>query len=55
MKWSRPWAAIDGYMRRAAVLETLAHLRALEVRHLVEEIVIPDAPSRWQLVAGATA
>ena len=39
MKWSRPWAGIDGFMRRAAVLETLAHLRALEVRGMVEEIM----------------
>jgi len=38
MKWSRPWAEIEGFMRRAAVLETLAHLRALEVRALVVQV-----------------
>ena len=53
MKWSRPWTGIDGFMRRAAVLETLAHLRALEVRGVVEEITYPDGPSRWRLVAGS--
>lgn len=51
MKWSRPWASIDGFMRRAAVLEALAHLRALEVRKLVHEVCEPDRPSRWELVA----
>ena len=53
MKWSRPWTSIDGFMRRAAVLESLAHLRALEVRGVVEEITYPDGPSRWRLVAGS--
>jgi glyoxylase-like metal-dependent hydrolase (beta-lactamase superfamily II) len=52
MKWSRPWTSIEGFMRRAAVLEALAHLRALEVRGVVEEVRSPDGPSRWQLVAG---
>ncbi len=53
MKWSRPWTGIDGFMRRAAVLESLAHLRALEVRGVVEEITYPDGPSQWRLVAGS--
>jgi len=53
MKWSRPWNSIDGFMRRAAVLETLAHLRALQVRRLVVEVTTPDGHFRWQLVAGA--
>jgi glyoxylase-like metal-dependent hydrolase (beta-lactamase superfamily II) len=52
MKWSRPWASIDGFMRRAAVLESLAHLRALEVRGVVAEVTVPEGPSRWQLATG---
>jgi glyoxylase-like metal-dependent hydrolase (beta-lactamase superfamily II) len=48
MKWSRPWDRIEGFMRRAAVGEGLAHLRTLEVRGLVKEI--PGEPSRWELV-----
>ena len=52
MKWSRPWTSIDGFMRRAAVLECLAHLRALEVRGVVTEVESPDGPSLWKLVGG---
>jgi hypothetical protein len=36
-------------MRRAAVGETLAHLRALEVRGVLREI--PGEPIRWEVVA----
>lgn len=50
MSWSRPWSEIEGFMRRAAVLETLAHLRALEVRGAVAKLKEPGAPSRWVLV-----
>jgi glyoxylase-like metal-dependent hydrolase (beta-lactamase superfamily II) len=50
MGWSRPWNRIEGFMRRAAVGEALAHLRALETRGLVREI--PGEPSRWELVEG---
>jgi len=50
MKWSRPWSGIDGFMRRAAVLEALAHLRALEVRNVLREVRVADQPSRWQVV-----
>ena len=32
LTWSRPWEEIRGYMRRAAVGETLAHLALLEER-----------------------
>ena len=49
MRWSRPWDRIDGFMRRAAVGEAMAHLRALEVRGVVREL--PGEPSQWQLVA----
>jgi hypothetical protein len=46
MTWSRPWEEIEGFMRRAAVGETLAHLRALERRGVLEEV--PGEPSHWQ-------
>lgn len=45
--WSRPWEQITGFMRRAAVGETLAHLRTLEVRGVLEERI--GEPSHWQL------
>jgi glyoxylase-like metal-dependent hydrolase (beta-lactamase superfamily II) len=48
LTWSRPWERIHGFMRRAAVGETLAHLRALEVRGRVREEL--GEPSHWRLV-----
>lgn len=48
MRWSRQWDRIEGFMRRAAVGEAMAHLRALEVRGVVREV--PGEPSHWQLV-----
>jgi len=48
MNWSRPWAKIDGFMRRAAVGEAMAHLRALEMRGVVREEI--GEPSRWVVV-----
>jgi glyoxylase-like metal-dependent hydrolase (beta-lactamase superfamily II) len=51
MTWSRPWDEIEGWMRRAAVGEAVAHLMALERRSaLVEE---PGEPSRWALTERA--
>jgi len=47
MHWSRSWDRIEGFMRRAAVGEAMAHLRALEVRGVVREV--PGEPSRWEL------
>lgn len=47
MRWSRPWDRIDGFMRRAAVGEAMAHLRALEHRGVVREVM--GEPSRWEL------
>ncbi len=44
--WSRPWEQITGFMRRAAVGETVAHLRALEVRGVLRERV--GQPSHWE-------
>jgi glyoxylase-like metal-dependent hydrolase (beta-lactamase superfamily II) len=47
MRWSRPWDRIEGFMRRAAVGEAMAHLRALETRGVVREVI--GEPSRWEL------
>jgi glyoxylase-like metal-dependent hydrolase (beta-lactamase superfamily II) len=47
MHWSRSWDQIEGFMRRAAVAECLSHLRTLERRGAVREIV--GEPSIWQL------
>jgi glyoxylase-like metal-dependent hydrolase (beta-lactamase superfamily II) len=47
LRWSRPWGQIEGFMRRAAVGETLAHLRALAVRGVLEEV--GDDPAYWEL------
>lgn len=47
MSWSRPWHEIEGFMRRAAVGEAVAHLRALERRGAVVET--PGEPSCWEL------
>lgn len=45
MRWSRSWDRIEGFMRRAAVAEAMAHLRALERRGVIMEI--PGEPSKW--------
>jgi glyoxylase-like metal-dependent hydrolase (beta-lactamase superfamily II) len=47
MRWSRSWDRIEGFMRRAAVGECMAHLRTLERRGLVLEVI--GEPSRWEL------
>jgi glyoxylase-like metal-dependent hydrolase (beta-lactamase superfamily II) len=47
LQWSRPWNRIEGFMKRAAVAEALAHLRALEGQGRVREVV--GAPSRWEI------
>jgi glyoxylase-like metal-dependent hydrolase (beta-lactamase superfamily II) len=46
MRWSRPWERIDGFMRRAAVGEAVAHLVALQQRGLVVEEL--GEPSHWR-------
>lgn len=51
MTWSRPWEQITGFMRRAALGETLAHLRALERRGLV--VVEEGEPARYRLTKQA--
>ncbi len=48
MHWSRPWERINGFMRRAAVGEALAHVRVLEERGLVQ--AVEGEPVRWELV-----
>jgi hypothetical protein len=48
MTWSRPWDRIDGFMRRAAVGEAMAHLRALQARGVLREV--NGEPARWELV-----
>jgi hypothetical protein len=48
MDWSRPWDQIDGFMRRSAIGEAYAHLRALVVRGVLEES--DGEPTRWSLV-----
>jgi hypothetical protein len=48
MDWSRPWEQFNEFTRRSAIGEAAAHLRALEVRGVVVEIV--GEPSRWKLV-----
>jgi len=48
MDWSRPWDQIDGFMRRSAIGEAYAHLRALSKRGVLEEN--DGEPSRWRIV-----
>lgn len=52
MEWSRPWAEIEGFVKRSAVAEALAHLRALERRGLVREW--PGEPPTWRRLLDAT-
>lgn len=47
MHWSRSWDRLEGFMRRAAVSEALAHLRELELRGVLRERV--GEPSVWEL------
>ncbi|MFD0689464.1 MBL fold metallo-hydrolase [Actinomadura fibrosa] len=49
LTWSRPWEEIQPFMRRTAMLETLAHLVMLESRGRVA--AVDDAPPcRWRTV-----
>ena len=52
MGWSRPWERIEGFMRRAAVAEAMAHLTALEQRGLIKEN--KGEPSHWEIVTRGT-
>jgi len=49
MRWSRSWDRINGWMRRAALGEALAHIRVLETRGVVREI--DGVPVRWEVVS----
>ncbi|HET6914845.1 MAG TPA: MBL fold metallo-hydrolase [Acidimicrobiales bacterium] len=51
MTWNKPWEQIQGFMRRAAVGETLAHLNYLRERGVVLEN--EGEPSKWEIVPGA--
>jgi glyoxylase-like metal-dependent hydrolase (beta-lactamase superfamily II) len=48
MQWSRSWDRIEGFMRRAAVAEAMAHIRALERRGVLR--AIPGVPNRYEVV-----
>jgi glyoxylase-like metal-dependent hydrolase (beta-lactamase superfamily II) len=48
MRWSRSWDRINGWMRRAALGEALAHIRVLEARGMVR--AIEGQPVRWEVV-----
>ncbi len=58
MSWSRSWDSIDGFMRRAAVGEALAHLHALRERGILtydEQPPDSEEPIHWRIVDGAVA
>ncbi len=58
MSWSRPWDSIDGFMRRAADGEALAHLYALRERGVLDYDEPPagsEEPIRWRVLEGANA
>ena len=50
MKWSRSWDRIEGFMRRMAVSEAMAHIRALERRGVLR--AIPGEPVRYEVAEG---
>jgi glyoxylase-like metal-dependent hydrolase (beta-lactamase superfamily II) len=52
MTWNKPWEQIQGWMRRAAAGETLAHLRYLQRRGVLEEQA--GEPATWRVVDVAT-
>lgn len=51
MTWNKPWEQIQGFMRRAAVGETLAHLYYLREAGVVVEQ--SGEPSVWEIVPDA--
>jgi glyoxylase-like metal-dependent hydrolase (beta-lactamase superfamily II) len=58
MSWSRSWDRIDGFMRRAAVGEALAHLHALRQRGVLTcDEPAPGSvdPIHWRIVDSAVA
>jgi glyoxylase-like metal-dependent hydrolase (beta-lactamase superfamily II) len=53
LSWSRSWAETTGFLRRAALAETLAHLRSLRRAGLV--LAVGADPERWQRADPAAA
>ena len=53
MHWSRPWDDMTGFMRRSAVGEAMAHLRALEIRGVLDHEA--GEPAQWRLTDRAGA
>jgi len=51
LRWSRDWSEIKGFMRRAAVGETLAHLVLLERSGRAQRV--GERPARWYATATA--
>jgi glyoxylase-like metal-dependent hydrolase (beta-lactamase superfamily II) len=51
LRWSRDWNEIKGFMRRAAVGETLAHLVLLERSGRAKRV--GEGPARWYLISDA--
>ncbi|HEX2315425.1 MAG TPA: MBL fold metallo-hydrolase [Thermomonospora sp.] len=51
LTWSRPWEDIQPFMRRTAMLETLAHLVMLAAQDRVRRL--EGTPARWRAVAPA--
>jgi glyoxylase-like metal-dependent hydrolase (beta-lactamase superfamily II) len=49
LRWSRPWPEIGGFMRRAAIGETQAHLIELERRGRLTSS--GETPTRWRAAA----
>jgi len=47
LRWSRPWQEIVGFLRRAALGETQAHLILLERRARIVRVA-GDTPLRWR-------
>lgn len=53
LSWSRGWAAVTGFMRRAALAEAAAHLRHLaDLGRVREDARQPGAPVRYWLAGG---
>ncbi|MBL7495653.1 MBL fold metallo-hydrolase [Frankia sp. CNm7] len=48
MTWSRPWHEVEGFMKRAALAEGMAHLRALARRGVLREVA--GDPPTWELL-----
>ena len=46
LSWSRSWAQTTGFLRRAALAETLAHLRSLSRAGLAQ--AAGTAPEVWR-------